>query len=35
MAGAFAASLRAAGTKPELVLVNGNIHIMDPANPHA
>ena len=30
-----AASLRAAGTKPELLLVNGNIHTMDPANPHA
>jgi N-acyl-D-aspartate/D-glutamate deacylase len=30
-----AASLRAASTKPELILVNGNIHTMDPANPHA
>src|SRR5215471_8202594 len=30
-----AASLRAAGTKPDLLLVNGNIHTMDAANPHA
>ena len=28
-------SLRAAGTRPELLLVNGNIHTMDPSNPHA
>jgi len=30
-----AASLPAASVKPELILVNGNIHTMDPANPHA
>jgi len=30
-----AASLRAASTRPELILVNGNIHTMDPASPHA
>src|SRR5713226_1786635 len=30
-----AASLRAGSVKPELLLINGNIHTMDPANPHA
>lgn len=30
-----AASLRAGTVKPELILVNGNIHTMDSANPHA
>ena len=30
-----AASLRATGARPDLLLVNGNIHTMDPANPHA
>lgn len=30
-----AASLRAGTVKPELILVNGNIHTMDTANPHA
>jgi predicted amidohydrolase YtcJ len=35
LAGLSAAALRAAGTRPDLVLVNGNIHTMDPAAPHA
>lgn len=35
LAGLSAAALRAAGTRPELLLVNGNIHTMDVANPHA
>jgi hypothetical protein len=30
-----AAAVRAAGVRPELLLVNGNIHTMDPATPHA
>ena len=30
-----AASLRAAGTRPDLLLINGNIHTMDSGNPHA
>lgn len=30
-----AAALQAATTKAEIILVNGNIHTMDPANPHA
>lgn len=30
-----AASLRAASVKPDMILVNGNIHTMDTANPHA
>ena len=30
-----AASLRAGSVKPELILVNGDIRTMDPANPHA
>jgi len=30
-----AASVRAASLQPELILVNGNIHTMDPASPHA
>ncbi len=30
-----AASLRAGSVKPDLILVNGNIHTMDRANPHA
>jgi predicted amidohydrolase YtcJ len=30
-----AASIHAATVQPELILVNGNIHTMDPANPHA
>src|SRR5205809_170577 len=35
LAAVGAASLPAAVTKPELILVNGNIHTMDAANPHA
>jgi predicted amidohydrolase YtcJ len=35
LAGLGTAALRAAGTRPELLLINGNIHTMDPANPHA
>ena len=30
-----AASIHAASTKPELILVNGNIHTVDSTNPHA
>jgi predicted amidohydrolase YtcJ len=30
-----AAALRGTTLKPELILFNGNIHTMDPANPHA
>jgi predicted amidohydrolase YtcJ len=30
-----AAALRGATVKPDLILVNGNIHTMDPSNPHA
>ncbi|HWZ33556.1 MAG TPA: amidohydrolase [Bryobacteraceae bacterium] len=30
-----AASLRGASVKPDLILTNGNIHTMDPANPQA
>jgi predicted amidohydrolase YtcJ len=32
---AGAAAIHAASTRPELILVNGNIHTVDPANPHA
>jgi predicted amidohydrolase YtcJ len=31
----IAASLRGTTLKPDLILFNGNIHTMDPANPHA
>src|SRR5215471_15431203 len=30
-----ACAAQAAGTRPDLLLVNGNIHTMDPANPRA
>jgi predicted amidohydrolase YtcJ len=35
LAGLGAAAIRAAGVRPDLLLVNGNIHTMDPALPHA
>src|SRR5215471_6423518 len=35
LAGLGAAAVRAGGTRPELLLTNGDIHTMDPANPHA
>lgn len=32
---AGAAALRAGSIRPDLILTNGNVHTMDPANPHA